>query len=487
MSKDFVSLHTHSDNSLLDGYGTVEEYVERTLELGQRGLGISDHGGVLGVHPLIKASQQAGITAVPGCEFYVAPENPEGAMAQRPVFYSKEKGQKDVSGRGAYLHMTVWAVNNTGLSNLFKLSTLSWDQSRYYMKPRIDFDLLAEHSEGLVVATGCPSSEISTRFRLGQTDKAYEYARRLKDVFEDRLYVEIMEHGMKEPLERDLLKQQMKLAQDLELELLATNDAHYTRRKDHEVHEIMLASQSKSYMSEAPLYEGGKRFAFEGQEYFLKSSDEMAELFPEEDFPRALSNTLVIAEMAQDISLSYNPDLRPKPVLPREKSEESYFRELIKRGMQKRYGDSSDEVKITAKENIKKEFDVFKSSDYIGYMLTVYEYLNWARETHSTRNADGEIIASATGPGRGSVAGSTIAYCMEISDVDPIRHELIFERFLSAGRGNVYEIVYDDGTVENLVASEKKPINSDDEEWKYIHQLQPGDIVLEDSSDDSEK
>lgn len=617
---DFVSLHNHSEKSLLDGHGSYSDYVQRVVEMGQPGIGGTDHGTLLGIHELIHQANDAGISAVPGCEFYVAPMNPDGAFCKEQVFYG-DGGSKDVA-RGAYTHQTVWAINEVGLKNLFRLSSLSEDPSRFYTKPRIDFNMLAEHSEGLVVATGCPSSEISTRFRLGQDDEAYAHARRLKEVFGDRLYVEIMEHGMSHDLERDLLKKQILLSKDLEIELLATNDSHYTHKHDAKHQEEMLAKQSGSTMLEEPYSKGGTRFAFDGDQYYLKTGAEMRELFPERDFPRALSNTLLIAEMASDIKLRFDPHLRPTPPLLEGETELKKYKRIVNEGFKNRYGDAPDEVKEEAKRRIRHETNVLVSSDYIGYILTVYEFVKWTKENYSIRDESGNILASAVGPGRGcfepgslvrtsdggqckienvkpgtkvithdtvyktvedvfaydvededmvkltlangseikstadhlifrktdgfvradeiaagdsligpkgrkeastrnelelmndalhnefevagvehykytgkvydlqvedvrnytvedvtvhnSVGGSIIAFITGISETDPIRFDLYFERFLSEGRGPTYRIVYDDGTSEDLIASETREVNNSK---KYIHQLKVGDEV----------
>ena len=482
MTQDFVSLHTHSDNSILDGFGTVDEYVQRAVDLGQPGIGLTDHGTMYGVFHLIEASRRAGILPVPGQEFYIAPENPQGARVDHPVYYG-DGGPNDVSGRGSYLHMTVWAVNNTGLHNLYKLSTMSFHPDNRYKKNRIDFAMLAEHSDGLVVATGCPSSEISTRFRLGQDKEAYEYASRLKDVFgPERLYVEIMDHNMSIDLERNLLTKQMKLAHDLKLPLLATNDSHYTHPHDATHHEEMLAMQTGQYMSEPPTSRGGKRFAFDGDQYYVKSYEEMARIFPERDFPSALSNSVAIAEMAQDISLDYDPNLRPQPAIPQGMTEVQYFHHLISEGARERFANYSPQYRHDVMKRLKRESEVIVSSDYVGYFLTTREYIKWAQENFSTRDKDNNIVALSTGVGRGSVGGSMIAFCLGISEIDPLRHDLMFERFLSEGRGNIYEITYDDGTTENIVVSSTKKVMDaqGNVSHKYIYQLNDGDVVVDD-------
>lgn len=479
----FVSLHTHSENSILDGFGSVKEYVQYASELGQPALGLTDHGSLGGIYSLLKETEEAGISPIPGCEFYMAPMNPEGAKCQSPIFYGpggKKVPGKDVSGNGAYTHMTIWAYNPTGLKNLYKLSSLSGEIQHTYVKPRIDFEMLADHSEGLVVATGCPSSEISTRFRLGQTEKAYEHARRLLDIFgKDRMFVEIMDHSMSIDLETDLIPQQLKLAEDLGLELLATNDAHYARSSDAQHHEEMLAIQSKSRMSDEPLNQGGSRFAFEGDQYYMPTAEHMLKLFPEDKFPRAVSNTIRIAEMCEKMPLVFDPTLRPVPVVQEGETEVETFKRLVSEGFKTRYGNATPEVIEQARKNIKKELEVFISSDFVGYMLTVYEYLAWAQDQFSTRDTDGSILALSTGTGRGSVGGSTIAYVLGISETDPIRYELIFERFLSAGRGSVYGIELENGETIEAVASDILEVERNGETREiYAHQVAEGDSVI---------
>lgn len=494
---DFTHLHVHSHGSLLDGYSTSEEYIEAAIKNNQKALGQSDHGNLFKGYEFLKLTKKAGITGILGCEFYVAPENPEGAFVQTPVFYGNEYQRgEDVSARGSYLHLSVWAVNNVGLNNLFKLSTKSYDPRRIVKKyPRIDFDLLAEHSEGLVVSTGCPSSEISTRFRLGQDKAAYEYASRLKDVFGDRLFVEIMDHNMGISLEKDLLPKQLELSKKLNIPLLATNDAHYAYEHNHSIHEEMLALQTGSKMNEPTLDEGGSRFAFNGKEYYLKSSEDMARLFPERDFPGAIKNTMLIAEMATDVHISYDPNLRPAPQLPEGYSESvDYYKDLLKEGFKDRFKHAPKSVINEARERIQTELEVIHSSDFVDYMLVVEDYLNWYKETYSTRNAEGKIMASSIGPGRGSVGGSIHSFFLGISEVDPIRFGLFFERFLSAGRGPVFRLHYDDGTSEEHVVSNKVTVLRNGEEKSlYVHQLQEGDLLvcedeeyLEDSSMEKE-
>lgn len=483
MSKpEYVSLHNHAESSVLDGLAKNEEYLDRIVELGQPGMGITDHGNLFSIYKFLKACQERGLGGVPGIEAYVAPINPEGAKVKQPVFYGRggRKGKYDVSRNGSYLHLTMWAINNEGLNNLFKMSTLSYDQSRFYGAPRIDFDIIEEHSKGIVVSTGCPSSEISTRFLLGQDKKAYEYAGRLKEVFgPERLFVEVMDHNMGIDLERKLLPKQVELAKKMGLKLLATNDAHYALQKDSIHHEEMLCVQSGSIMSDKTYDEGGTRFKFEGDQYYLKTAEQMAELFPESDYPNALKSSLEIMEMAQDVKVGFDPDLKPHAILPEGKDEVEFFKELINIGFKERLEGKSKEHKEEAKIRINEEFKVIHSSNFIGYFIVVWEYLKWVRDNFSTLSPSGEVLALPHGPGRGSVGGSMIAYLLKISELDPITHDLIFERFLSAGRGATYRITYDDGTTEELIVSEEKKVLCNGRtESQYIHQLELGDEIL---------
>lgn len=477
---EFAHLHVHSDKSMLDGQGLISEYLDILKEDDQRALGITDHGNMISTYDLIRLAREKNVTPVPGIEAYVAPIGEE-PFPNEPVFYGEEYQKRDdVSSGGAYTHQTLWAYNEEGLKNLFKLTSLSYDEEKFYKAPRMNFDMIAEHSEGVIIGSGCPSSEISTRFALGQDDKAYEYAYRMKEVFGDRFFIEVMDHNMTIDLERRLLPKQVELAKKLGVELLATTDAHYGRKSDAPHHEELLCAQSGSVMSEKTFDEGGRRMAFSGSEYYLKTAAEMAETFPEDQYPRALSNTLLIAEMAEDLKIDFDPTLKPHPNVPKGYSELGYFKKLVKEGFQKRYGNESLEIKIEARERILHELEVIHSSDFIGYMLTVAEYIGWANNKYSVKHPEtNEILMTAIGAGRGSVGGSVIAYCLGISEVEPIRDNLFFARFLSEGRGSIARVTYNDGTSEDLVVSEKKTLVKDGKNLpKYIHELKPGDTII---------
>lgn len=380
----FVNLHNHSDYSILDGYSHPGEYVKRAAELGQTAVGLTDHGNLFGAFDFIKSARNLAktydrknhpqtpvfIKPIIGIEAYMAPQNPDGAKCKSPVLYSpelreiierkkqlgytsrkrveklegdelqlfkdmeareRELRSMDVSSRGAYTHLTLIAINDVGFHNLIHLTTEASKREHYYQHGRMDFDMLTKWNEGIIATTGCPSGEIQTRLRLGQKDEAYDYARRMSELFKDRYYVELMLHNMPSDLESSMIPKLKQLADDLDLPLLATNDSHYARPEDAIHHEEMLCVQTNSRGGG----EGGKgfvtmnclknddpapdrmisvrqkdgsykqvaqprRFAFQGDDYYLKTYDEMIKAFPEDEYPGAVSNTVKIADMVGD-------------------------------------------------------------------------------------------------------------------------------------------------------------------------------------------
>lgn len=493
---DFASLHNHTQFSLLDGLTTIDELLDKTVENGQKAVGITDHGSLSGVYSALEGGKERGITVVPGLEAYLAPQNPEGAKCKSPVFYGnttytrtgriQKTSPHDVSANGAYLHQTIWAVNNTGLVNLMKLASLSNQPEHFFRAPRIDFDMLVEHNEGLVVATGCPSSEISTRLLLGQKEQAGRFLSQLVEVFgRDRVFVEIMNHDMKKTnLEKKLLEKLEELNKKFELPLLATNDAHYAYKNQAPRHEEWLCAQSGAKMSDLTSDEGGRRFAFDGSTYYLRSTKEMEKIFPERKYPGALTNSLLIAEMAQDIEIGFNPHLKPKVEIPPEyASEKEYYDKLLQDGFVKRYGDADREIQKEAKRRIAEETEIIASSNFVSYMLTVADYMKYANDNYSLKDPKtGEVIALATGAGRGSSGGSISAYVLGITQVCPIRHDLLFSRFLNAGRGETYRVETEGGDTFNGLASKKvKVLNPETGEIKekYLHEVEEGDLIKE--------
>lgn len=477
---NFVNLHNHSQYSILDGFGSLEEYILRAYELKQPAIGLTDHGSLCGVYDFIqkcKTFNEKGLTnssgkvikpdypmkAVAGLEAYVAPECSEkdlqldphtGAAHHKPVFYSDNISLRkyDVSGSGAYLHMTLFAMNYKGLQSLFKLMNeasregnsfnhlnMPDGEGNYYQKPRIDISMLEKYNEGLIATTGCPSGEIQTRFRLGQDDKAYDYARRMKGIFGDRYYVEIMNHHMEHnTIETDVIPKLIKLSDDLNIPLLATNDSHYSKAEDAPHHEEMLCANSGACMTDPTYdedagddYKGKKRFSFNGDQYYLKSSQEMQTALIDESMSEhvktkmleAIENSVKLAERVENINFSLRDDLRPVVKIPEGYTEETWFKQKIAEGFAEKRKGTDEATLKESQERVKHEFPVFAENNFIQYMLVVQDYINHARSK-----------GIPVGFGRGSVGGSEIAYLMNISDTDPIRHDLMFERFLNPER-----------------------------------------------------
>jgi DNA-directed DNA polymerase III PolC len=430
----FVHLHVHStEGSLLDGFSSVPDIVAEAARLGQPAIAVTDHGSLTALYTLQKEAKAAGIIGIAGCEFYVIPSI--GKLGTREPLYlgtgDLRGSRDDVSGRGAYTHITILAENNIGLQNLFRLSKIA-SVDGFYLKPRISLEAMAEHHEGLIVTTGCPSGEIQTEIRLGHFDKALAYASKLVDIFgKDNVYVELMDHGMIQELERKVRKDLLEIARLLNLPLVATNDLHYAKHSDAQSHEEMLAIQTGALMSEKPDYEGGKRFAFEGNgSYYVKSAAEMAKVFPE--FPEALKNTLVIAERAS-FEVKYDASLRPAVPIPEGYDEDAWLRKESFDGLKKRLPEKFDNPEYIAR--LEKELTVLKKMGFSGYFLVVSDFIRWAKF-----RAEPPI---PMGPGRGSAAGSLIAYCLDITDADPIRFDLLFERFLNIERDSPPDIDID--------------------------------------------
>lgn len=397
MVDNFVNLHNHSDYSILDGFGTINEYVDRAIELGQPALGLTDHGNICGLHNFIELCNAKGIVPIPGMEAYVSPVNPDGARCHHPIRYG-QPGQEsiDVSGNGAYVHMTLFAMNDTGMHSLYKLVReasiegnafnhlgLKEGEGNYYNKPRIDFDMLAKYNDGLIATSGCPSGEIQTRFRLGQDEQAYDYARRMKELFGKRYFIEIMDHSMQgNDIERMVIPKLIELSEDLNIPLLATNDSHYCRKEDAPHHEEMLCSNSKAKMTDDTSDNGGPRFAFNGNEYYLKTYDDMMSIPVFQEHPEAVQNTLKLASMIEHIEFKLRPDLRPEVPIPAGYTDETWLKEKIREGyMEKRVKEGADEKTLTeSKKRIAHELPVFVNNNFMQYMLVVQDYINWARE-----------------------------------------------------------------------------------------------------------
>jgi DNA polymerase-3 subunit alpha len=430
----FVHLHSHSIGSILDGFSTIPELVSEVKRLGQPAIAVTDHGTMHESYNLYKAATAAGIKPVIGIEAYVAPST--GTHTDHSPLFFAGGGPDDVSGKGAYTHMLLFAENNIGLKNLYQLTFLSYMEG-FYRKPRMSMELFEKYHEGIIATTGCPSGEIQTRIRLGQYEEALKHAGQMQDIFgKDNYFLELMDHDMSIDLERKVRVDLMRIAKDLSIPLLATNDNHYTRKEDANAHEHLICIATRSKMSvptSTEEGEGGKtRFAFDGEGYYIKSHAEMAMIFPEEQFPGALSNTVAIAERC-NVTIEPSTELRPVIDLPEGETEATWIEKEAFAGLARRLPDKANLPEYIERMHI--ELGVIVPKDYSGYFLVVSDFVRWSK-----------FVAQPpvpVGPGRGSAAGSLLAFCLDITDADPIRHGLLFERFLNPERDSPPDIDMD--------------------------------------------
>ncbi len=403
----FVHLHNHTEYSMLDGAAKIDDLFAEAARMGMPAVATTDHGFVFGAYEFWKKAQKHGVKPIVGVEAYLTPGT---SRRDKTRIRWGDGGGDDVSGTGAYTHMTLLAQNNTGMHNLFRLASLASLEGQFY-KPRMDREILTKYHHGLIATTGCPSGEVQTRLRLGQYKEAVEAAAEFRDLFgAENFYCELMDHGL--GIERRIQKDLLKLARELDLPLLATNDLHYTKAEDAQAHAVLLCVQSGSTLADP------KRFKFDADEFYLKSPAEMRQVWRE--LPEACDNTLLVAERC-DISFTESVgSLMPRFGVPDGESEDSWFVKEVELGLHRRYQNGiPDEVRRQAIY----ETEVISTKGYSGYFLVVADFINWAK-------ANGIRV----GPGRGSGAGSMAAYAMGITDLDPLKHGLIFERFLNPER-----------------------------------------------------
>ena len=399
---------------MLDGAARVEELVKEVARQEMPAIAITDHGNVFGAFEFNKQARKAGVKPIIGIEAYVAPES---RFDKKRVKWA-DGGEDDVSGGGAYTHMTLLAENNVGLSNLFKLSSLASLEGFYY-KPRMDRELLAQYATGIIATTGCPGGEIQTRLRMGAYKEAMTAASELRDIFgPENFFLEIMDHGI--DVEKRVKADLLKLGKELGLPLLATNDLHYTKNEDSVAHEALLCVQSGSTMADP------KRFKFDNDQFYLKSAAEMRELF--QDFPDSCDNTLLIAERC-NVTLREGENLLPQFEVPAGESEDSWLTKLSNLGLADRM---NGEVTPAYQERLDYELSVMIKMGFPGYFLVVSDLCAHARE-----------VGIRVGPGRGSAAGSLVSYALGITALDPIKHGLLFERFLNPERISMPDIDLD--------------------------------------------
>jgi DNA polymerase III subunit alpha len=413
-SDSFVHLHVHTEYSMLDGAARVGDLVAEVARQQMPAIAMTDHGNVFGAFDFYKQATSVGVKPIIGIEAYVAPES----RHEKKRVQWASGGDDDVSGGGAYTHMTILAENNQGLANLFRLSSLA-SLEGYYYKPRMDRELLSRYADGLIATTGCPGGEIQTRLRMGNYQEALRAASDYRDIFgASNFYLELMDHGI--DIESRVREDLLKLAKELKLPLLATNDLHYTFAEDGAAHEALLCVQSGSTLADP------KRFKFDNHEFYVKTAAQMRELF--KDIPESCDNTLLIAERC-NVTLREGENLLPRFEVPQGESEDSWLRALSHEGLKSRLGGRVTPVHL---QRLDYELDVMIKMGFPGYFLVVADLCSHARE-----------VGIRVGPGRGSAAGSLVAYALGITGLDPLEHGLLFERFLNPERISMPDIDLD--------------------------------------------
>ena len=399
---------------MLDGAARVGDLVNEVARQGMPAIAMTDHGNVFGAFDFYKQATKAGVKPIIGIEAYVAPES---RHEKKRILWG-DGGEDDVSGGGAYTHMTILAENNVGLSNLFRLSSLA-SLEGYYYKPRMDRELLSTYADGLIATTGCPGGEIQTRLRMGKYREALRAASDYRDIFgQNNFFLELMDHDI--DIENRVKADLMKLGKELKLPLLATNDLHYTFHEDAPAHEALLCVQSGSTLADP------KRFKFDNSEFYVKTAAQMRELF--KDTPEACDNTLLIAERC-NVTLREGENLLPRFEVPKGETEDSWLRSEATRGLAEKMGN-----RLTPEhtERLNYELDVMIKMGFPGYFLVVADLVSHAKK-----------VGIRVGPGRGSAAGSLVAYALGITGLDPIEHGLLFERFLNPERISMPDIDLD--------------------------------------------
>ena len=413
-SDSFVHLHVHTEYSMLDGAARVGDLIAEVARQEMPAIAMTDHGNVFGAFDFYKQATKVGVKPIIGIEAYIAPES----RHEKKRVQWASGGEDDVSGGGAYTHMTILAENNQGLANLFRLSSLA-SLEGYYYKPRMDRELLSRYADGLIATTGCPGGEIQTRLRMGNYREALRAASDYRDIFgAANFFLEVMDHGI--DIENRVKADLLKLGKELKLPLLATNDLHYTFHEDAAAHEALLCVQSGSTLADP------KRFKFDNSEFYVKTAAQMRELFKE--IPESCDNTLLIAERC-NVTLREGENLLPQFEVPAGQTEDSWLRALSHEGLKKRLGDRTTPEHIA---RLDYELDVMIKMGFPGYFLVVADLCSHARE-----------VGIRVGPGRGSAAGSLVAYALGITGLDPIEHGLLFERFLNPERISMPDIDLD--------------------------------------------
>ncbi|HLL65979.1 MAG TPA: DNA polymerase III subunit alpha [Micromonosporaceae bacterium] len=418
MGDSFAHLHVHTEYSMLDGAARLKHLFAETARMGMPALAMTDHGNLYGAYDFHKQATAAGVKPIIGLEAYLTPGTDR---RDRTRVRWADGGENDVSGAGAYTHMTLLASDADSLRNLFRLGSRS-SLEGYFYKPRADRELLNEYGKGLIATTGCPSGEIQTWLRIGNFERACQSAGEFRDIFgAENFYLELMDHGL--GIETRIREDLLRLGKHLNLKPVATNDLHYTFAEDADAHEVLLCVQSGSTMADP------KRFKFDARDFYLKSPAEMRQLWDAE-VPGACDNTLEIAERIGDYgSVFASRNLMPQFPVPAGETEESWLRKEVLRGLDVRFPDGVPEGH---RKQAEYELDVILRMGFPGYFLVTADLVAYAKRE-----------GIRVGPGRGSAAGALIAYALGITELDPIQHGLLFERFLNPERVSMPDIDMD--------------------------------------------
>ena len=400
---NFSHLHVHTEYSLLDGSNKIKEYVARVKELGMNSAAITDHGVMYGVIDFYREAKKNGIKPILGCEVYVAPNS----RFDREI----------TGGEDRYYHLVLLAENNTGYSNLMKIVSKGFVDG-YYYKPRVDKSLLREYHEGIIALSACLAGEVPRYISKGLYDNAKKAALEYQEIFgKDNFFLELQDHGIPE---QGIVNQRLlQMSEELGIELVATNDVHYTYAEDEKPHDILLCIQTGKKLQDE------NRMRYEGGQYYVKSPEEMANLFPYA--LQALENTQKIADRC-DVEIEFGVTKLPKYDVPDGMTSWEYLNKLCYEGLERRYENPPEELR----ERLKYELDTIQHMGYVDYFLIVWDFINYAKR-HDI----------AVGPGRGSAAGSIVSYCLEITNIDPMRYQLLFERFLNPERESMPDIDVD--------------------------------------------
>jgi DNA polymerase-3 subunit alpha len=420
VSDSFVHLHVHTEYSMLDGAARIKELLSEAKRLGMPAAAISDHGNMHGAYDFYTQAKAADIIPVIGVEAYVAPES---RLDKARIKWGRpEQKSDDVSGNGAYTHMTMWARNAVGLKNLFRLNSRASMEGQLGKYPRMDFDIIAEHAEGIMGTTGCPSGTVQTRLRLGQFDEALKSAAKYQEALgKDNYFLEIMDHGLS--IEKRVRDGLLEIGSKLGIPPLVTNDSHYTFEAQSVAHDVLLCVQTGSNVADP------NRFRFDGNGYFVKSADQMRAVDSSEAWQEGCRNTLLVASRVDTEGMFTFKNLMPRFPIPEGYTEEEYFRHVAYEGLHARFPDGIPETHVKQAEY---ELGVIIQMGFPAYFLVVADFIQWSK-----RNG------IAVGPGRGSAAGSLVAYAMGITDLDPLPHGLIFERFLNPERISMPDVDID--------------------------------------------